>query len=142
MGEKAQAIGRPGLTPCRAGQTAPPDPEVVAKASRRRFTPEYKLKIVQEADACSTGELGAMLRRDGFYFSNLTCWRRQVAEGQLAALSPQKRGGRYGLQIRGLLSWNGKMPVSGSVCGRLRKSLSCKNLYDESWYLCQSVYRR
>jgi len=58
MGEKAQAIGRPGLTTCRAGQTVPPDPEVVEKARRRRFTPEYKLKIVQEAEACSPGELG------------------------------------------------------------------------------------
>jgi len=91
-GERTQASGQPGPRPFRMGQPSPPDPEVVEKASRRRFTPEYKLKIVQEAEACSPGELGAMLRREGLYFSNLTCWRRQVAEGQLAALSPQKRG--------------------------------------------------
>ena len=92
MGERTQSIGQPGPTPLRMGQASPPDPEVVEKASRRRFTPEYKLRIVQEAESCSPGELGAMLRREGLYFSNLTCWRRQVAEGQLAALSPQKRG--------------------------------------------------
>jgi hypothetical protein len=49
---------------------------------------------VREADACGPGELGALLRREGLYFSNLTCWRRQVAEGQLAALAPRKRGCR------------------------------------------------
>jgi transposase-like protein len=80
--------------PVKVGQASPPDPEVVEKASRRRFTAEYKLRIVREAEACSPGDLGAMLRREGLYFSNLTCWRRQVAQGQLAALTPQKRGRR------------------------------------------------
>src|SRR5258705_13290923 len=38
--------------------------EVVAKATRRRFTAEYKRKIVREADACKTpGAVGALLRR-------------------------------------------------------------------------------
>ena len=78
----------------KVGQASPPDPEMVEKASRRRFTAEYKLRIVREAEACSPGDLGAMLRREGLYFSNLTCWRRQVAQGQLAALTPQKRGRR------------------------------------------------
>lgn len=90
--ERTQTSAQPGPMPVRMGQASPPDPEVVEKASRRRFTPEYKLKIVQEAEACSSGELGAMLRREGLYFSNLACWRRQVAEGQLAALTPQRRG--------------------------------------------------
>jgi transposase-like protein len=43
------------------------------KASRRRFTAEYKLRIVREADACSQpGEVGALLRREGLYASHLT----------------------------------------------------------------------
>ncbi len=93
LGEKGQVV-RHGCVSLRMGQASAPDPEVVEKASRRRFTAEYKLRIVREAEACSSGELGAMLRREGLYFSNLACWRRQAAKGQLAALTPQKRGRR------------------------------------------------
>jgi transposase len=92
-GEKGQVV-RPGCVSLRTGQASAPDPEVVEKASRRRFTADYKLRIVREAEACSSGELGAMIRREGLYSSNLACWRRQAADGQLAALTPQKRGRR------------------------------------------------
>jgi len=92
MGEKIQTLTQPGPASLRVGQPSPPDPEVVEKPARRKFTAEYKLKIVREAEACGPGELGALLRREGLYFSNLTCWRRQVAEGELAALVPKKRG--------------------------------------------------
>ena len=71
----------------------PPDPEVAERAARRRFTAEYKLRMLRQADACTgTGELGALLRREGLYSSHLTTWRRQREEGSLAALSPKKRG--------------------------------------------------
>src|SRR5215470_9480341 len=51
--------------------------EVTAKATRRRFTPDYKRKIVREADGCKTsGAVGALLRREGLYSSHLTTWRR------------------------------------------------------------------
>jgi transposase len=70
----------------------PPDPEVVEKPKRRQFTAAYKLRILGEADACAPGELGALLRREGLYSSNLTSWRRQRAKGELAALSPRSRG--------------------------------------------------
>lgn len=60
---------------------------------RRRFTAAYKLKILTEADACAaTGEIGNLLRREGLYFSNLTLWRKQLAEGLLNGLAPKKRG--------------------------------------------------
>jgi transposase-like protein len=69
------------------------DPEVSAKASRRRFTADYKVKILQLADACSDSKsLGALLRREGLYASNLTTWRKQQDRGVLTALSPKKRG--------------------------------------------------
>ncbi len=74
-----------------------PDPEVPAKATRRRFTPAYKRRILNEA-AAST-DLGALLRREGLYSSNLTTWRKQMDRGVLAALSPKKRG-RKELQQR------------------------------------------
>ena len=70
-----------------------PDPEVMEKPERRRFTAEYKLRILTLADACgNTGELGALLRREGLYSSHLTTWRRQRKEGTLAGLTPRKRG--------------------------------------------------
>ncbi len=70
-----------------------PDPEVVPKAERRRFTAEYKLRILAEADACTQrGQIGALLRREGLYRSHLDKWREQRRVGVLQALTPQKRG--------------------------------------------------
>ena len=67
--------------------------EVVAKATRRRFSAEYKLKVLREADACrKPGEIGALLRREGLYSSNLVTWRRQREKGEMSALFPRKRG--------------------------------------------------
>jgi len=64
-----------------------PDPELVERARRRRFTAAYKLRILRDADACSKpGEIGALLRREGLYSSLLTEWRRQRERGSLAAL--------------------------------------------------------
>jgi transposase len=69
------------------------DPEVKVKPERRRFTAEYKLRILKEADNCTgPGQIGALLRREGLYSSNLTQWRLQRAEGVLQALTPRKRG--------------------------------------------------
>jgi transposase len=66
---------------------AAPDPELVECASRRRFTAEFKLRIVREADACTQpGEVGALLRREGLYSSHLTQWRQARDAGALEAL--------------------------------------------------------
>jgi transposase len=71
----------------------PPDPEVFEKATRRRFSAKYKLRILAEIDACTKkGQTGAILRREGLYSSNVTKWREQRACGTLAALAPKKRG--------------------------------------------------
>ena len=70
-----------------------PSPEVPEKPVRRRFSVEYKLRILAEADACSEpGQLGELLRREGLYSSHLTTWRRQRDEGVLAGLTPKRRG--------------------------------------------------
>ena len=69
-----------------------PDPEVPAKATRRRFSARYKLRILEQADGCESGEVGALLRREGLYWSNLQTWRRQREHGTLQALTPRKRG--------------------------------------------------
>ena len=76
----------------RPAAPSAPDPEVVAKAQRRRFTAEYKLGIVEEADrATDAGTIGPLLRREGLYSSHLVTWRRLRAAGALGALS-KKRG--------------------------------------------------
>jgi transposase-like protein len=73
---------------------ARPNPEVVAKAKRRIFTAEYKLRILQEAEAAAgkRGGIGTLLRREGLYSSLLATWRRERSNGILEALTPQKRG--------------------------------------------------
>jgi transposase-like protein len=68
------------------------DPEVSDKPRRRRFTAEYKRKFLKQADACRPGELGALLRREGVYSSSLNAWRSARDRGELAGLSPKKRG--------------------------------------------------
>jgi transposase len=75
------------------GADAVPDPEVVEKPKRRRFSAEYRLRIVREADVCKEpGEIGALLRREGLYSSLLSSWRRQRDAGALAGLESKKRG--------------------------------------------------
>lgn len=69
-----------------------PDPEVAAKGKRRRFTADFKRRILAEADTCKKpGELGALLRREGLYSSHLTHWRAARAAGELAGPT-RKRG--------------------------------------------------
>lgn len=72
---------------------AMPNTEVVVKAKRKRFTAAEKLRILREVDGCQgSGEVGALLRREGIYSSYLTTWRRQRERGELDGLSPHKRG--------------------------------------------------
>ena len=71
----------------------PPDPEVPEKATRRRFSAEYKLNLLRQAEACQgAGDVGALLRREGLYSSHLTTWRRQKEAGILSGLKPKQRG--------------------------------------------------
>ena len=68
---------------------AVPDPEVPEQAIRRKFTAAYKSRILREAELCTQpGQLGALLRREGLYYSNIAKWRRQAEQG----LIPKKRG--------------------------------------------------
>jgi transposase len=70
-----------------------PNPEVLARAKRRQFTGECKQKILTQTDAAKgSGEIGAVLRREGLYSSHLTKWRQERADGILDGLTPQKRG--------------------------------------------------
>ena len=78
-----------------AAEGSRPDPELAERAKRRRFTAAYKLRILREAaGATRSGEIAAMLRREGLYTSHLTAWRKQQDAGALAGLEPRKRGPR------------------------------------------------
>jgi transposase len=77
-----------------AGNGKPiPDSAVSERPERRRFTAEYKLRVLREADrSTGPGQLGALLRREGLYSSHLTTWRKQREEGTLTGLAPKRRG--------------------------------------------------
>ena len=86
-----RATGAPGHVP--TSRAPDPDPEVPATVQRRRFSPEYRLCILTQADACKKpGEVGALLRREGLYSSLLTNWRRQREAGALREMRGRRRG--------------------------------------------------
>jgi len=89
----AAAAGKRPEPLAAAGGEGLPDPAVLEKPVRRRFTAEYKIRILREADRCTQpGRLGALLRREGLYSSHLNTWRRQRDAGALAGLAPKRRG--------------------------------------------------
>ena len=96
IGETDGARRATGVSPMSGDVGKPlvmPDPEVPEKKRRRKFTAKYKLHILAKADRCTEpGQIGALLRSEGLYSSNLTTWRKQREKGVLDALSPKKRG--------------------------------------------------
>jgi transposase len=95
VGERSEAVAG------RAERAGVPDPELVGRPRRRRFSAEYKLRIVREAEACTRpGEIGALLRREGLYSSLLTEWRRARDAGALEALErPRGRRAENPLEV-------------------------------------------
>jgi transposase-like protein len=86
----ARRDGHPAMA---AAATVIPDPEVAAKPTRRRFTAEYKLEILREAESQrEPGAIGALLRRAGLYSTHLSAWRRQRERGALETLRARRRG--------------------------------------------------
>ncbi len=99
-GADAPALGveeRSDEAPRAGAAAAPraPDPEVVAKPSRRRFSAKYRLRILEEADRCTQpGEIGRLLRREGLHSSHLSVWRKARRNGSPEAPAPKKRGAK------------------------------------------------
>jgi transposase-like protein len=93
--ERSEAERSGGLTKSagRPLRVSASDLEVSAASGRRRFSAAYKARIVREADACKEpGEIGALLRREGLYSSQLAAWRRDYRKGAESALADDKRG--------------------------------------------------
>ena len=85
-GSLAEAVASPR-------EASIPDPEVPAGPKRRRFSAAYKARVVEEAEGCTApGEIGALLRREGLYSSQLSKWRQLYRAGALQALRDDKRG--------------------------------------------------
>lgn len=74
-----------------SNQEIKPDP-TLEKRTRRIFTADYKLSILQQADACQHGELGALLRREKLYANQLSQWRRELADRGVSGLSKSQPG--------------------------------------------------
>ncbi len=92
------------MTAVLAGSSTEREVEVVAKAQRRRFTAEYKRRIVREADGCrKPGEVGALLRREGLYSSHLAAWRAAGARGALSARGQGPKGGGPEVRVKRVL---------------------------------------
>jgi transposase len=110
--EKEVEFG-PGVKETTTRQSVP-DSQVLERPERRKFSVEYKARIVREADACTeAGQIGALLRREGLYSSQLVSWRRLYREGALKALKDDKRGRK---QIRN--------PLEAEVESLKKKNLS------------------
>ena len=70
-----------------------PDPEVAATAKRRQFSSKEKHRILDAADGCTEpGQIGALLRRERIYSSQLATWRKQRKASERSALEPRQRG--------------------------------------------------
>ena len=103
-----------------SGRGRRPDPEVLAKGQRRQFSAEYKLKILEEADRCtSQGATSALLRREGLYSSHLSEWRKARRSGALGAL--KKRRGPKGKRRDPVAQENDKLRKDNA---RLRRELA------------------
>jgi transposase len=115
----SQAADADGLNDRKSTTVSPPvtsSPELTARPRRRSFTAEDKLRILAETDrAAQTGEIGAILRREGLYSSLLTDWRRQRDAGAHGALSAAKRGPKptavnpLAAELAGLQAENGRL---------------------------------
>jgi transposase len=80
------------VRPLRADQARVPNPEVQDRPVARRYTAEYKARILKEADQLSRGELGGLLRREGLYSSQISEWRKQREHALKKWMEPQKPG--------------------------------------------------
>ena len=91
----AGAATNEGRRSAAVAAPAPASPEFSVRSQRRTFTAKDKLRILALTDqAAGTGEIGAILRREGLYSSTLCDWRRQRDAGAFNALAPSRRGPR------------------------------------------------
>jgi len=114
-----------------------------AKPKRRRFSAEYKLRILQEADACAhRGQINALLSREGLYSSHLALWRKQRDQGQIEALTDNIRG-RKPQMLDSLLAENRKLQQENQqLTKRLKRAEALLEVQKKSSKLLGIVLNR
>ena len=82
-----------GRTQTKSGEiTSNPEYQSPANRKKRYLSGQYKLRVLAEIDELPYGQMGAYLRREGLYSSQIARWRKQREAGEWASLEPQKRG--------------------------------------------------
>jgi|GEM_PF-1389731 len=131
-----------------------PNPKL-EKRTRRRFSTEYKLRILAEADACQHGELGEVLRRERLYSSQLTTWRKELAESGVEKLhktapgprasktAEQKRIEALGRGNPGLRSTGGRRlePGNGGQLLKNRETSQASSTLTDSDGVAEALWR-
>jgi transposase len=115
-GEAVNAAGAPA-----PGSRPPvPNSEVIARPHRRRFSAEYKLSIIDQADSAhDAGAIGLLLRREGLYSSHLSTWRHQRKQGEFDALTAKKRGPK--VVVSPLVKQNRELQAANASLTKKRK---------------------
>ena len=90
-------------------ETQKPNPEVQPKPTRRRFSAEYKRRLAAEAEQCQHGDLGALLRREGLYHSQLASWRKAIAAGTLGKTNRGPKANPDGAEVKRLQRENERL---------------------------------
>ena len=82
-----------GRTQTKSGETTPnPEYKPPTHRKKRHLSAQYKLRVLAEIDELPYGQMGAYLRQEGLYSSQIARWRKQREAGEWASLEPQKRG--------------------------------------------------
>jgi len=79
--------------------------EVLSMARRRRFSAQYKLRLLDEVDSAGPGEIGLILRRKGLYSSHLTKWRQWRME---MSGKKVKKKSKVSSEVKALMKENAK----------------------------------
>ena len=93
--------------PRRIERHCEPDPP--AKSTRRRFTAEFKNRIVDEYDAADREERGALLRLEGLYTSHISEWRNQRRQASEPTRSSRQRRSAEQVELDRLRKKNAKL---------------------------------
>ncbi len=78
-----------------------PNPQVKPRQPRRTFTKRYKLDVLKAYDGCNTpDERGALLRREGLYYSRITTWKKERDEGKFHSIKQRSTSDKINRQLQ------------------------------------------
>jgi transposase-like protein len=110
-----------------------PDPEVVAKATRRRFSAADKAHILDEYEQSSSIERSALCRRENIYSSHIANWRKQRAAGVPLEAKRGRKSDAQAVELTRLRKENANLEQ------RLAKSERVIDIQGKAYALLRSV---